>query len=312
MVTTKRLGLVLGLTASFLLIEIVGGYLSGSLALLADAGHMATDVGALTLATVGARIASRRAAAADHFGNLRWEVLAALVNGVILFSIAVMISIEAFERLRTPQPINAVLFGAVASAGLIVNLISLRVLHGHHHDDLNVRGAYLHIMGDVLGSLGAIAAAIVIKTTGWLPADPIISVLISLLILASAWRLIRESGEILLDKVPAHIGVAEVERALLAVEGAVRVHDVHVWTVASGLTAMSAHVVVPDLAHHPAALRELSDAMTGLGVGHVTIQLETGEPCVGEDCGEQGGEPGGASMPHSHTHSHAHPHGSHS
>lgn len=301
MVTTKRLGMVLGLTAAFLVVEVVGGYLSGSLALLADAGHMATDVGALTLATVGARIASRRGAAADRFGNLRWEVLAALVNGVILFSIAVMISIEAFQRLRSPQAIDAVMFGVVATAGLIVNLISLKVLHGHHHDDLNVRGAYLHIMGDVLGSVGAIIAAVVIKTTGWLPADPIISVLISLLILVSAWRLIRESGEILLDKVPGHLGLREVEGALLAVAGVDRVHDVHVWTVTSGLTAMSAHAVVPDLGDHPTALRELGEAMTGLGLGHVTIQLETGEPCVGEDCGDHAGHlthtPRSASMP---------------
>lgn len=297
MVTTKRLGLVLGLTATFLLVEVVGGYLSGSLALLADAGHMATDVGALTLATVGARIASRRSVAAERFGNLRWEVLAALVNGVILFSIAVIISIEAFQRLQSPQSIDSVMFGVVASAGLVVNLISLRVLHGHHHHDLNVRGAYLHIMSDVLGSIGAILAAVVIYTTGWLPADPIISVLIALLILSSAWRLIRESGEILLDKVPAHLGVGDVEAALLAVGGVDRVHDVHVWTVTSGLMAMSAHAVVPDLDHHPAALRELGEAMNGLGLGHVTIQLETGEPCVGEDCGDLAGDP--THTPHS-------------
>jgi cobalt-zinc-cadmium efflux system protein len=282
----KRLGLVLGLTATFLLVEVVGGYLSGSLALLADAGHMATDVGALTLATIGARIAARRAHAAHRFGNLRWEVLAALVNGVILFSIAIGISIEAVGRLRTPHEIDAVLFGSVAAAGLVVNLISLRVLHGHHHHDLNVRGAYLHIMGDVLGSVGAIAAAVVIQTTGWLPADPIISILISLLILGSAWRLIRESGEILLDKVPPHVSVAEVETRLREAPEVDRVHDVHVWTVTTGLVAMSAHVVAPELRDHPGVLRRLTEAMGALGFGHVTIQLETGEPCEGEDCGD--------------------------
>jgi cobalt-zinc-cadmium efflux system protein len=283
---TRRLVAVLALTAGFLCIEVIGGLLSGSLALLADAGHMATDVAALTLATIGSRIAQRRAVAAHKFGNLRWEVLAALVNGLVLAAVAVGISLEALERLRDPHEINALLFGAVAIAGLAVNLTGLRLLHGHHHHDLNVRGAYLHIMGDVLGSLGAIGAAAVIHFTGWLPADPIISAFISLLILRSAWRLISESGSILLDKVPPHVSVADVERALLGSPGVERVHDVHVWTVTTGLVAMSAHVVVPDLGDHPAALKRLGEAMASLGFGHVTIQLETGEPCVGEDCGD--------------------------
>lgn len=283
---TRRLVWVLALTAGFLAVEVAGGLLSGSLALLADAGHMATDVAALTLATIGARIAQRRATAAHKFGNLRWEVLAAMVNGMVLAAVAVGISLEAVERLREPQPINALLFGGVAVAGLIVNLIGLRLLHGHHHHDLNVRGAYLHIMGDVLGSVGAIGAAVVIQTTGWLPADPIISAVISLLILRSAWRLIRESGSILLDRVPEHVSVPEVERRLMTAPGVERVHDVHVWTVTSGLVAMSAHAVVPDLEAHPATLRRLGDEMAGLGFGHVTIQLETGEPCAGEECGD--------------------------
>jgi cobalt-zinc-cadmium efflux system protein len=285
---TRRLAWVLALTAGFLLVEVVGGLLSGSLALLADAGHMATDVAALTLATVGARIAQRRASAAHKFGNLRWEILAAMVNGLILVAVAVGISLEALERLREPHDINALLFGAVAVAGLGVNLIALKLLHGHHHHDLNVRGAYLHIMGDVLGSLAAIGAATVIYFTGWLAADPIMSAFISLLILVSAWRLIRESAEILLDKVPPHVDVPEVERRLLAVAGVSRVHDVHVWTVTTGLVAMSAHAVVPDLGHHPETLRRLGDQMNALGIGHVTIQLETGEPCEGEDCGDAG------------------------
>jgi cobalt-zinc-cadmium efflux system protein len=283
---TKRLGWVLALTAGFLVVEVIGGWLSGSLALLADAGHMATDVAALTLATIGARIAQRRAHAAHRFGNLRWEVLAAMVNGLVLVGVAIGISLEALDRLETPHEIDAVLFGVVALAGLAVNLISLRVLHGHHHEDLNVRGAYLHIMGDVLGSVGAVLAAAVIHFTGWLPADPIISGLISFLILGSAWRLIRESGSILLDRVPPHVSVAEVEQRLLALPEVDRVHDVHVWTVTSGLVAMSAHVVVPDLGAHPDALKRLGAEMASAGFGHVTIQLETGEPCEGEECGD--------------------------
>lgn len=286
---TRKLAMVLGLTLTFLLVEVVGGYLSGSLALLADAGHMATDVGALALAFIGARIAQRKGSPSQRFGNLRWEVLAALVNGLALFVIAIMITLEAFERLGNPREIDAVLFGAVASAGLVVNLIALKVLHGDHAHDLNVRGAYLHILGDVLGSVGAIIAAAVIHFTGWLPADPIVSAFISVLILMSAWRLVREAGEILLDREPRDVDLPEVERRLEAVAGVVRVHDVHVWTVTSGLVAMSAHVVVPELDRHRDTLRTLEGEMRQLGIGHVTIQLETGEdPCGAEFCGEAG------------------------
>lgn len=285
--TSRRLALVLGLTATFLLVEVAGGLLSNSLALLADAGHMATDVAALSLAWFGARIAQRREGSAQRFGNLRWEVLAALVNGLALFGIGIGITLEAWDRLHQPRQIDAVLFGSVATAGLIVNLVSLRILHGHHHHDLNVRGAYLHLMSDVLGSLGAIAAALVIHFFGWLPADAIISVLVAMLILRSAWRLVRESGTILLDRMPAHLSVAEVEGRLLAVDGVSRVHDVHVWTVTSGLVAMSAHAVVPELAEHPEVRRQMEAAITKLGIGHVTIQLETGEACDAEQCGHE-------------------------
>ncbi len=286
---TRKLALVLGLTFTFLVVEVVGGYLSGSLALLADAGHMATDVGALALALLGARFAQRKGPPSQRFGNLRWEVLAAMVNGLALFVIGFMITIEAMDRLANPREINAVLFGIVATAGLVVNLIALKVLHGDHSHDLNVRGAYLHIMGDVLGSVGAIIAAAVIHFTGWLPADPIVSAFISLLILVSAWRLVREAGEILLDREPRGVDVAEVERQLAAVAGVARVHDVHVWTVTNGLVAMSAHVVVPEVGQHRDTLRTLEGRMRHLGIGHVTIQLETGEdPCGGEYCGEAG------------------------
>ncbi len=283
---SRRIGWVLALTATFTLVEIVGGLISGSLALLADAGHMFTDVAALTLAMVGSKIAQRKAVAAHHFGNLRWEVMAAMLNGLALFVIGAMITVEAFHRMRTPQEIDAILFGIVAALGLGVNLISLRVLHGHHHNDINVRGAYLHIVGDVLGSVGAVAAALVIHFTGWLPADAIISVFISLLVLRSAWRLVKDSGQILLDRVPTHVPVDDVETLLLDAPGVTRVHDLHVWTVTSGLVAISAHVVVPDLESHPVVLRHLELGMNALGIHHVTLQLETGDHCGGEHCGD--------------------------
>jgi cobalt-zinc-cadmium efflux system protein len=306
---TRKLGVVLVLTAVFTLVEIAGGLLSNSLTLLADAGHMFTDVAALVLALFGARIAMRRDGAAKRFGNLRWEVLAAMVNGLMLFVIGAGITIGAIDRFRHPLPINAELFGGVAVVGLLVNLLSLRVLHGHHHHSLNVRGAYLHIMGDVLGSVGAIVGAVVVHYTGWLPVDPILSVLVSVLILKSAWRLVRESGLILLDRTPEHVVLADVEERLLAVGGVERVHDIHVWTVAGGLTAMSAHVVVPDLGSHPAVLRQLESAMLLLSIGHVTIQLETGGECGGELCGDAAAPELAASHAghhHGHGHDHAH------
>lgn len=298
----RLLAVVLGITATFTLVEIVGGLLSHSLTLLADAGHMGTDVAALGLALFGAKIAQRRDGAANRFGNLRWEVLAAMMNGLALFAIGIGISIEALARFADPPAINTTLFGVVATIGLVVNLISLRVLHGHHHDDLNLRGAYLHIMGDVLGSVGAIVAAIVIHYTGWLRTDPIVSVLVSVLILRSAWRLIRESGTILLDRVPAHLTSGEVEACLLQVPGVTRVHDVHVWTVASGLVAMSGHVVVPDLAAHPDVLRQSEAALAALGIGHVTVQLETRDACDAESCGVTESLSGTAGMAHQHAH----------
>jgi cobalt-zinc-cadmium efflux system protein len=298
----RKIAIVLGLTATFTVVEIAGSLLSHSLTLLADASHMGTDVAALGLAFVGARIAQRREGAARHFGNLRWEVLAALVNGLALFVIGLFITIEAIDRFNHPRVIDATLFGVVATAGLIVNLISLRVLHGHHEENLNARGAYLHILGDVLGSVGAIVGAAVIRYTGWMRVDPIISVLVSVLILRSAWRLVRTSGLILLDRVPASVQPGEVEQRLMATSGVTRVHDLHVWTVASGLIAMSAHVVAPDLATHPDILRRLEHDLNHMGIRHVTLQLETRDDCVGELCGDEAGSTAsaGAHLGHGH------------
>jgi cobalt-zinc-cadmium efflux system protein len=305
----RKLAVILALTSALTLFDIVGGLVSNSLTLLADAGHMGTDVAALGLALMGARIAQRREGAAQHFGNLRWEVLAALVNGLALFVIGAAISLEAVSRFRHPRAVEAGLFGAVGVASLLVNLISLRVLHGDHHHSINARGAYLHILGDVLGSAGAIVAAIVIHFTAWMTIDPIVSVLVSVLILRSAWRLVRESGLILLDRVPGHVQPHEIERAMLAVAGVTRVHDLHIWTVAGGLVAMSAHAVVPQLEHHPDVLRQFDRAMSGLGIRHVTVQLETGGECEGELCGDELGSPPSHAGLHGHSHhGHAHTH----
>ncbi|MEO8140415.1 MAG: cation diffusion facilitator family transporter [Gemmatimonadota bacterium] len=277
-----RLWVIFGLTALFMLVEVVGGWLSGSLALLADAGHMLTDVGAIGLTLLTAGIARRPANQTKTYGYLRWEILAALVNGALLFGIAAMVVYEAIQRINHPEPIKGGLFLAVAVAGLVVNGISLWLLHGAHREHHNTRGAYLHILGDLLGAAGAVVAAGIVLTTGWTLADPILSVAVSILILVGAWRLVRESTDILLDAVPSHIVLGEVERRMLAVPGVDAVHDLHVWTVTSGMVAMSGHALVPDLAVHPGVLEAIREALGGLGIGHVTIQLETRAGCVEE------------------------------
>src|SRR5215217_40555 len=242
----SRLAAVLCLTLVFMLVEAIGGWISGSLALLADAGHMLTDAGALGLSLLSGWIALRPANDNKTYGYQRWEILAALVNGAALFGIAAWVIVEAVQRIQQPQPIQAQLFLIVAAAGLVVNLISLRMLHGLRHGSLNTRGAYLHVLGDALGSAGALAAAAVIWLTGWVLADPIISIALALLILVGAWRLIRESTDILLEGVPGHVSMQDVERRMLDVPGVTSVHDLHVWTVTSGLIAMSGHAIVPE------------------------------------------------------------------
>jgi cobalt-zinc-cadmium efflux system protein len=278
-----RLRWVLVLTATFMIFEAVGGWISGSLALLADAGHMLTDVGALSLSLLTAWIAQRPRDDSKTYGYLRWEILAALVNGAALFGIAAWVVVEAVQRIQDPQPVRTGLFLAVASAGLVVNLISLATLHSAREGSLNARGAYLHVLGDALGSIGAIAAAGIIAVTGWTVADPIVSILLSVLILTGAWRLMRESTDILLESVPRHVSMTEVQRRMLGVPGVAAVHDLHVWTVTSGMVAMSGHAVVPDLAAHPGVLDGIRTEMSRLGIGHVTIQLEVEHGCEGCD-----------------------------
>jgi cobalt-zinc-cadmium efflux system protein len=270
---------VLGLTVAFMVVEAVGGWISGSLALLADAGHMLTDAGALGLSLLSAWIALRPATDSKTYGYQRWEILAALINGAALFGIAAWVIIEAFQRIQHPQPIRADLFLAVAAAGLVVNLISLRMLHDLRHGSLNTRGAYLHVLGDALGSVGALAAAGVIALTGWTLADPIISIALALLILFGAWQLLKESTDILLEAVPGHLSMPEVHQRMLGVPGVTAVHDLHVWTVTSGMVAMSGHAIVPELASHPEVLEGIRVEMARLGIAHVTIQLEVQHEC---------------------------------
>lgn len=297
---------MLALTAVFMVVEAAGGWLSGSLALLADAGHMLTDVGALGLSLLTASIARRPADDRKTYGYLRWEILAALVNGAALIGIAVWVVVEATHRLGEARQVEAGLLLAVAAAGAVVNALALWLLHGAHAHNLNTRGAYLHIMGDLLGSVAALAAGMVIALTGWTPIDPILSVLMALLILAGAWRLVKESTDILLEAVPRSVSMAEVQERMLAVAGVSAVHDLHVWTVTSGVIAMSGHAVVPTLASHPGVLEDIRRQMGTLGIGHVTIQLEVGDGCEPVDAGVEGRAAGSGGHTRGDAHGHVH------
>lgn len=269
-----RLKWVLGLTAAFMVAEVVGGVVAGSLALLADAGHMLTDVGALGLSLFAMRMAQRPANAEKTYGYVRLEILAALVNGAALVAITGLIVHEAWARLQAPTHVRGGVMLVIAVVGMVVNTVGALLLHGHAHGNLNLRGAYLHVLGDLLGSVGAIVAGLVILLTGWTPADPIVSLVIALLILHSAWKLVREATEVLLEAAPAHMDVGDVVEELRSIRGLDQVHDVHVWTLTSGFVALSGHGVIDSPTEHMRVLDEIQARMRARGIGHVTFQLE--------------------------------------
>jgi len=270
----RRMRWVLGLTAGFMVAEVVGGIVANSLALLADAGHMFTDVGALALSLVAMRLAQKPPSPTKTYGYVRLEILAALINGAALLFISAFILLEAWKRARTPPEVDGPLMLSVAAVGLAVNLVGAWLLHSHAGESLNVRGAYLHILGDLLGSVGAIVAGILILTTGWMLADPIISVVIALLILVGAWRLVREATDVLLEAAPRDLDVEALVEELREIEGLEELHDIHVWTLTSGFVAMSGHGVIDDLGVHRRVLDEINQTLNVHGISHVTFQLE--------------------------------------
>lgn len=270
----RRVRWVLVLTGAFLVAEVVGGILSNSLALLADAGHMFTDVGALALSLLAMRWAERPPSPERTYGYVRLEILAALVNGAALLLVASLIVVEAWQRIQNPPGVDGPLMMAVATIGLGVNLVAARLMHRHAHENLSVRGAYLHVLGDLLGSLGAVTAGIVILTTGWTPIDALTSLFISAVLLAGAWRLVREATEILLEAAPSHIDVTEVLAELEAVEGLHDIHDLHVWTLTSGFVALSGHGVIDQASRIHTVLDEIRERVARMGIRHVTFQLE--------------------------------------
>ena len=257
-----------------MVLEVVGGLLADSLALLADAGHMLTDGLALALSLVAIRLARRPASPEHTFGFVRLEVLAALINGAVLLGLSGWIAWEAWERLHVPREVDGPLLMAVAMLGLVVNLVCAALLRDHAGDSLNVRGAYFHILGDLLGSVATIAAGTIILFTGWNSADPLLSVFVASLILVGAWRLIREATEVLLERAPRHVDVVDLHARLETIPNLEDVHDLHVWTLTSGFVALSGHGVLDDPAHHQRVLDEIRERMAEHGIEHVTFQLE--------------------------------------
>lgn len=273
------MAVALALTTAVMIVELVGGLLANSLALLADAGHMLADVAALGIALVVAHIVQRPATPERSFGLLRLEILAALVNGALLIAIAVGIGIEAIERLQAPVTMDAPLLMGVGALGLVANVVAAVILHRGHEHSLNQRGAYFHVLGDLLGSVGVLAAGAIVLATGWTAADALVSLGIGALVLVGAWRLVKESVDVLLEAAPAHIALPVVFQRIMTVAGVTSVHDLHVWTVTSGVVAMSGHLVVADPAQHQRVLAEVQEAMGRMGIGHVTVQIEREAIC---------------------------------
>jgi cobalt-zinc-cadmium efflux system protein len=277
---TGRLLGAAALTGAFMLAELIGGVISGSLALLADAAHMLSDTVALSIAYLAARTARRPADDLRSYGYHRTEVLAAFVNGIALFGVAVWIVVEAVGRIRQPPEILVSVMLPIAALGLAVNLLVFVILHRGDHHDLNLEGALLHVMGDLLGSLAAITAGLVILATGWRPIDPLLSILVAMLLVRSAWHLARRSSHILLEGTPANVDVAAIKAEVLQeVAGVVDVHHVHVWSLKPGHPLLTMHVgLTPDSDDQQALSRVKQVLVRRFGIEHATIQLEHG-PC---------------------------------
>ena len=235
----------LALTVGFAFVEAIGGWWSGSLALLSDAGHMLTDGLALGLALFARIIAQRPPSARNSFGYARAEVIGAFANAVFMLVVVALIAIEAVQRLLTPAPVAGAAVMAIAAAGLAINLLCARLLHGHH-DNINTRAAYLHVLADALGSVAALAAGAIVWLTGWLAADPLLSFVVSALMLHSTWRLLRQSTNVLMEGVPPHLSYDDIGHALATVPHVVSVHDLHVWHMSAERIALSAHVLIDD------------------------------------------------------------------
>lgn len=274
----RALWITFGLTFTYFLVEVVGGLVTNSLALLADAAHMLTDVGGLGLALFAAWMSKKPATPQKTYGYYRVEILAALTNAVVLFLMAFFILYEAYRRFREPPEVASLPMMGVAAVGLVVNLIGIGMLRKASGESLNMKGAYLEVVSDLLGSVGVLIAGVVMLTTGWYYADPLFGVGIGLFILPRTWGLMKQAVNVLMEATPAHINLAEVEKSMLGVEGVASIHDLHVWTITSGIDALSVHVVLAAGADQEvtATVVERSAAVLKekFSIDHSTIQVE--------------------------------------
>ena len=277
--STKKLAIVLAINGIFFAVEIVGALISGSLALMADAGHMFTDMLALVLALFVAGLAQKRPTPKRTFGLLRAEVLGAFANGALLMVVVVYIYIEAFKRLGGAPEINDPVMLAVGILGLVGNLVGAWILFGSRNDNLNLKGAFLHLIADSLGSVGVILGALIIGVTGWYFVDPIISIIIGLIIFISSLKLISQTVKILLESTPENLDFGEIHSAIIGIDHVSSVHDLHIWTIATGLPSLSAHVKLKpectETKHWQECLRKIQDTLAErYGIVHSTIQIE--------------------------------------
>ena len=272
----RPLAIALGITFLYFVVEVIGGIYTNSLALLSDAGHMLSDIAALSLSLCAFQIARRPATPQKTFGYHRLEIVAALVNGLVLWLIVGVIFHEAYQRFFTPPEVHSWGMLIIATIGLAVNIVAGLILYQSHHESLNVHSAFLHVVGDALGSVGAMIAALIMISTGWYLADPLISFLIGALILYTSWGLIRESADILMQSVPRGIRLDEVQNSMESLTGVLKVHDLHVWAVTSGVFTLSAHAVVNGDRDFHQVLSEMEKILgERFKIRHTTIQLET-------------------------------------
>ena len=277
----RNLKIVFGLTSIYLIAEVIGGLLTNSLALLADAGHMLTDVAGLGLALFAIRFAERPATPERTYGYYRVEILAALTNAVVLIGISLYILYEAYERFRNPPEVSSKSMLVVALIGLAVNIIGIFILRAGSTESLNMKGAYFEVLSDMLTSIGVIIAGVIMWTTGWYYADPLISAGIGLFILPRTWVLLREAVGVLLEGTPSDINLTALREAINSVAGVVDVHDLHVWTLTSGVNASSVHVVLKDGASHDEVLAAVQRCVTSsFKIAHATVQIEN-KACAG-------------------------------
>jgi cobalt-zinc-cadmium efflux system protein len=273
---TRRLVWALAISAVYFIAELIAGFVTNSLALLSDAGHMLSDIGAMALSLFAFRMARRPATHQSTYGFHRVEILAALFNGLTLWLIVGVIFAAAYNRFAQPPVVESFGMMIVALFGLLVNIAAAAILHGGHRHNLNLRGAFLHVVSDAVGSVGAIAAGVIMLTTGWYLADPLISIFIGGLILFSSWSLVKDSLSVLMQSVPKGIRLEEVRLTIEAVDGVSKVHDLHIWAVTSDIFTLSAHAVVANGEDFHQVLNNIEDTLKErFNIEHTTIQLET-------------------------------------